>query len=99
MAKIEATFFKIQRNTGIIPVIAQLLGPMLASPLCGVMAARWGWPSIFYAFGALGIAMGGLLLWLGADRPSEHSRISAEELAYIEACIRADEVPKVSEDE
>lgn len=71
---------------------------MLASPLCGVMAARWGWPSIFYAFGALGIAMGGLLLWLGADRPSEHSRISAEELAYIEACIRADEVPKVSEE-
>ncbi|XP_034254812.1 putative inorganic phosphate cotransporter [Thrips palmi] len=74
---------------------SQLLGPMLASPLCGVIAARWGWPSIFYSFGVLGLATGVLLLSLGADRPSKHSRISAEELAYIESCINDGEAPKM----
>lgn len=69
---------------------------MLASPLCGVIAARWGWPSIFYSFGVLGVATSGLLLWLGADKPSQHSRISAEELAYIESCINEHEAPKAS---
>ncbi|XP_034250365.1 uncharacterized transporter slc-17.2-like isoform X2 [Thrips palmi] len=72
-----------------------LLGPMLASPLCGVIAARWGWPSIFYSFGALGLATGALLLFLGADRPAKHSRISAEELAYIESCIDDGKAPQV----
>ncbi|KAJ1524973.1 hypothetical protein ONE63_009825 [Megalurothrips usitatus] len=69
---------------------SQLLGPMLASPACGMIAARWGWPSIFYAFGSAGVAMG-LLMWaLGADRPRDHKRISAEEVAYIEAALSAE---------
>ena len=66
-----------------------MLGPIVASPLCGVMAARWGWPSIFYSFGMAGVAMGAVLWVVGADRPSQHARISPEELAYIESAVNA----------
>ncbi|KAK3916121.1 Sialin [Frankliniella fusca] len=69
----------------------QLLGPTLASPVCGFMAARWGWPSIFYAFGSAGLVVGGLLIWLASDKPALDPRISSEELAYIETCLKTSE--------
>ncbi|KAK3920360.1 Putative inorganic phosphate cotransporter [Frankliniella fusca] len=86
-----------QRVTFTTFVLAfQMLGPMVTSPLCGLMASVWGWPSIFYSFGLAGVATGGLLLLLGADRPSEHRWISAEELAFIESSLRAEQGPEGS---
>lgn len=69
----------------------QLLAPALASPVCGYMAANWGWPSIFYAFGAAGLFVGGLLCWLASDKPSLDTRISPEEVAYIESSLQMTE--------
>ncbi|KAJ1521795.1 hypothetical protein ONE63_003430 [Megalurothrips usitatus] len=73
----------------------QMLGTVIANPLCGFMAAQWGWPSIFYSFGMVGVATGTAILHLGADRPALHRSISPEELAFIETSMNAAEPNEV----
>ncbi|ROT71001.1 putative sialin [Penaeus vannamei] len=56
-----------------------------------------GWPSVFYLFGGLGILWGVFWFVLIHDRPEAHPRISAAELAHIQAFAgqtkRAEGVP------
>ena len=60
-------------------------GTILAMSLGGALAfSSIGWPSIFYAFGAVGIFWVVFWVYLGADRPGTHKFISKEEKAYIE---------------
>ena len=51
----------------------------------GYLADRFGWPWVFYVSGAVGIAWAFLWLWLGRETPEQHTAVSAEELAYIQA--------------
>ncbi|CAH1402187.1 unnamed protein product [Nezara viridula] len=49
----------------------------------GFLAERFGWPSIFYSSGILGIVVGGLLLYFGKCSPSDHKGISKEEQEFM----------------
>ena len=58
------------------------LGAILAPFLVRWINARWGWRSSFFVVGGLGFVW--VLLWVAVyRRPEEHSRCSADELAYI----------------
>ncbi|XP_016838631.1 putative inorganic phosphate cotransporter [Nasonia vitripennis] len=59
-------------------------GTVVTMPVSGLLAASGiGWPSIFYIFGAFGVAWSALMFCMGADHPSEHPRINPKEALYI----------------
>ena len=58
-------------------------GTVLSLPLSGLLCDAFGWPSVFYVFGFLG-----LIWWIGwcylvYDSPQVHPRISSSERRYI----------------
>lgn len=73
------------------------LGTLSALILTGPIIERFGWPAIFYIFGATGIVW--FFFWqrMVTNTPQEHPTISAAELALIETSAappeRADHVP------
>ncbi|XP_066138412.1 sialin [Euwallacea fornicatus] len=58
-------------------------GTVFAMPTCAYLANTFGWPSIFYFSGALGLIWYALWTVLVASSPEEDKRISKEELDYI----------------
>lgn len=55
--------------------------------LCGFLIAGYGWRSVFYTTGSLGLAWC-IIWWLFAfDAPQTHPRITRKELDYIECSI------------
>ncbi|MFT4581962.1 MAG: ACS family sodium-dependent inorganic phosphate cotransporter [Gammaproteobacteria bacterium] len=73
------------------------LGTLSALVLTGPIIERFGWPSVFYIFGVLGIVW--FFFWqrLVTNTPQTHPTISAAELALIEASTgpaeKADHIP------
>ncbi|CAH3189327.1 unnamed protein product [Porites evermanni] len=68
------------------------LGTILGMPLAGVLCASdiWGgWPSVFYAFGGVGILWFFIWMMFTYNRPANHPRISIKEREYIHATIGA----------
>lgn len=62
---------------------AQYFATVLFAPLMGWLVHTYGWQSVFYVMGGLGIAMA--LVWQKTIYgPRNHPRINAAELAYIE---------------
>ena len=59
------------------------VGTVLGLPLSTWIMIRFGWPAIFYAYAAVGFVW--VLVWWRAafDRPEEHPRIGAAELALL----------------
>ena len=58
-------------------------GTVLSLPISGFLCDAFGWPSVFYVFGLLG-----LVWWIGwcylvFDSPQTHPRISSSERRYI----------------
>ena len=52
--------------------------------MCGFLIANYGWRSVFYTTGTLGI-LWCFMWWLFAfDAPQKHPRITRKELDYIE---------------
>jgi len=63
---------------------AQYFATVLFAPLMGWLVHTYGWQSVFYVMGGLGIVMA--LVWRKTIYgPKDHPRINAAELAYIEA--------------
>lgn len=63
---------------------AQYFATVLFAPLMGWLVHTYGWQSVFYVMGVVGIVTS--LIWLKMIYgPKEHPRINAAELAYIEA--------------
>ncbi|WP_020657059.1 MFS transporter [Massilia niastensis] len=63
---------------------AQYFATVLFAPLMGWLVHSYGWQSVFYVMGALGIVVA--FVWLKTIHgPKDHPRINAAELAYIEA--------------
>jgi MFS transporter, ACS family, glucarate transporter len=60
------------------------LGGMLSAPLALLVIARWGWRVSFILFGLLGIVWAAAWFAWYRDRPQEHPRMTAEELAWIQ---------------
>jgi ACS family glucarate transporter-like MFS transporter len=59
------------------------LGAAFALPLVAYLIDAWGWKSIFYFFGIVGIVCAGLFFFLFRNKPEEHSGISQEEKDFI----------------
>ncbi len=60
-------------------------GIMIGYPLVTAITLQFGWPWVFYICGGVGVVWAFLWLWLAKSVPEEHSSVSAEELAYIQA--------------
>jgi ACS family glucarate transporter-like MFS transporter len=62
---------------------AQYFATVVFSPIMGWLVHSYGWESVFFVMGALGIAMA--FVWLKTIYgPKDHPSVSAGELAYIE---------------
>jgi predicted MFS family arabinose efflux permease len=61
------------------------LGTVISLPFSGILAASWGWESVFYVQG--GLAMIWCVLWIifVFDSPEDHPRIHPAELELFEA--------------
>lgn len=66
------------------------IGIGLTYPLCGFIIAHWGWRLVFYTTGSIGLLWCVMWYFLAFNTPSEHPRITAEELEYIELNISND---------
>jgi len=60
------------------------LGTMVALLTTGWVIARFGWPSIFFLFGALGLVWAVFWFWRIFEQPSAHPRISKTELQLFQ---------------
>jgi len=64
--------------------VGMYFGIGFCSPLLFWIAANWGWRSLFWTIGGLGILFG--LVWFRLYRdPSDHPSVNAAELALIQA--------------
>lgn len=63
------------------------VGTVFAMPVCGIMAERFGWESIFYVFGGIGMIW--FVCWwiIVKDRPEDDPFISQGELTYIKLSL------------
>jgi ACS family glucarate transporter-like MFS transporter len=62
---------------------AQYFATVLFAPIMGFLVHSYGWQSVFYVMGALGIGMS--FLWLKTIyAPKDHPSVSKEELAYMQ---------------
>ena len=64
-------------------------GTVFAYNICGALGVRFGWESMFYCFGTLGMIYVIPWLVLVHDSPESHPCISAEEKSYIISSIGA----------
>jgi MFS transporter, ACS family, solute carrier family 17 (sodium-dependent inorganic phosphate cotransporter), other len=59
------------------------LGTIFALSTSGWLITRYGWPSVFYVFGGLGVLFVGVWLWQVYPRPSAHPGLSSGERALL----------------
>ena len=58
-------------------------GTVLSLPISGFLCEAFGWPSVFYVFGLLGLVWWVGWCYLVYDSPRAHPRISSSERRYI----------------
>jgi MFS transporter, ACS family, solute carrier family 17 (sodium-dependent inorganic phosphate cotransporter), other len=61
------------------------LGTVVALLATGWIVERFGWPSVFYLFGAVGFVWACFWFWLTVEQPAAHPRISKEELELLQS--------------
>ncbi len=61
------------------------LGTVVALLTTGWVIERYGWPSIFYLSGGLGLIWAGYWFWRIFEHPSVHPRISKDELQLLQS--------------
>ncbi|HEY1701429.1 MAG TPA: MFS transporter [Trebonia sp.] len=61
------------------------LGPLIATPITVWLLDSYGWRSVFYFYGGVGLLWTVAWAWYGRSRPAEHPAVSREELATITA--------------
>lgn len=59
-------------------------------------SSSYGWPSVFYVIGILGILASVLWYLCAADGPGKHPTISNDEKDYIENSLKGVETKKVN---
>ncbi len=65
------------------------LGTLTALLGSGWLVERFGWPSVFYGFGLLGILWAAAWFRIARDEPSSHPHISAAEIALLPPAPRS----------
>ena len=85
-SRITSSWFPVSER-GLAAAIfnsAQYFATVLFAPFMGWLVHTWGWPSVFYAMGSLGILMS--VVWLlTIYGPNHHPRINQAELDYLQA--------------
>lgn len=76
---------------------ANSIGPAIAPPIAVAIIAAWGWHSIFFIFGALGLVLIPIWMYIGRDSPELDEKISPEELKYIKSGQKEQKVDEGSE--
>ncbi|XP_037798024.1 sialin-like [Penaeus monodon] len=69
--------------------MANCLGTIVALPMCGLIIAEVGWPTVFYVSGSMSLVWVVFWMTLMHDTPEEHPRISPEEREYIVNAVKA----------
>lgn len=77
----------MERSKFIANMMASSLGAAITMPICGLLISVWGWPSVFYVTGAVGLVWSIFWFFLIYDSPATHPRISPNERHYIETKI------------
>ncbi|XP_055387267.1 sialin [Condylostylus longicornis] len=68
-------------------MMASSLGAAITMPICGVLISSFGWASVFYATGGVGLLWSILWFIFIFDTPATHPRITPEERNEIEEAI------------
>lgn len=91
---IKRWFPRAERAKGNSVLLAGLyLGPIISAPLTAWTIAAFGWHTVFYGFGALGLVLGAIW-WIGfRDTPAAHPLITQDEAEFIAAGQPADNPP------
>ncbi|XP_043479113.1 sialin-like [Leptopilina heterotoma] len=63
------------------------IGIGLTYPLCGFLIAHFGWRTVFYTTGTIGVIWCIFWFFLAFDTPASHPRISQQELQYIQGSV------------
>eukprot|EP00088_Acartia_fossae_P010328 TRINITY_DN15141_c0_g1_i3.p1 TRINITY_DN15141_c0_g1~~TRINITY_DN15141_c0_g1_i3.p1 ORF type:complete len:555 (+),score=53.77 TRINITY_DN15141_c0_g1_i3:130-1794(+) len=63
------------------------LGSVISMPASGYLCDTYGWESVFYFFGVLGLIWFVAWAWIVTDSPQSHPTISRAEKEYISKCI------------
>lgn len=80
----------MERSKFIANMMASALGAALTMPVCGFLIAHYGWESVFYVTGGIGLVWSVAWFFLVYDSPAQHPRISEEERTEIESKIAAE---------
>lgn len=77
----------MERSKFIANTMASSLGAAITMPICGYLISSFGWASVFYATGLIGVIWS--LAWFVFiyESPATHPRISSEERREIEEAI------------
>lgn len=62
-------------------------GSLIGHGIVAVTVDNWGWPSSFYTVTVIGALVSVYWMWIVADRPDLHSRVTDKERIYIESAI------------
>ncbi|KAI4490216.1 hypothetical protein M0802_010850 [Mischocyttarus mexicanus] len=76
-----------ERSKFVSNMMASSLGAAITLPICGYLIASFGWESVFYVTGTIGLTWSIAWFYFVYDSPSQHPRISVEERNYIEESI------------
>lgn len=63
-------------------------GTVIAMPLSGILAAHFGWESLFYVFGTLGCVWFLAWCWIVREGPEKDHSITPDELRYIQQSLQ-----------
>ncbi|XP_018327964.1 sialin isoform X2 [Agrilus planipennis] len=77
----------LERSKFIANMMASSLGAALTMTVSGLLTERFGWPSVFYCTGVVGMIWSISWFFLVFDSPAEHPRITAQERCEIETAI------------
>ncbi|VVC32475.1 Hypothetical protein CINCED_3A020713 [Cinara cedri] len=76
-----------ERSRFVSAYLGSSIGTAVTYVMCGYLIASFGWESVFYVSGGLGLLW--ILCWMlfVHDTPAKHPTISIRERTYIEKCI------------
>lgn len=64
------------------------IGVVISMGLSGILVNSFGWQSVFYCYGVLGIVWYCCWLVLIYDEPSDHPFITKRELSYLQESVK-----------
>ncbi|XP_054268853.1 sialin-like [Macrosteles quadrilineatus] len=76
-----------ERSKFISNMMASSLGAAITLPVCGFLIAHFGWESVFYVTGVIGVIWAIVWFLVVFDHPADHPRISPQERQYIESAL------------